>query len=333
MAGPFLPRMIRKRLKEGAMGDLEDEPALRARALAKRFGKRVAVAGVDMDVPVGSVFGLLGANGAGKTTFIRMLVGLIRPSDGQAWVLGHSVARTRAAALARVGAIVEEPGFHRHLTGRENLRVAAAVRGHGAYARVDAALARVGLQNRAGERVAGYSLGMRQRLGIARCLLSDPVLLILDEPMNGLDPAGVREMRALLRELAEENRTVLISSHLLDEVEKTCDRVAVMDRGQVIRAGTVGELISEQEHVLRVEVDSPGVARAALDGLEAVVGDATVSGDVLRVRLGEGDPKLLTALVAQRLRDHEIAVTGLSIERTSLEERFLELTRRLEDSQ
>ena len=308
-------------------------PALRTRALAKRFGERVAVAGVDIDVPAGSVFGLLGANGAGKTTFIRMLVGLIRPSGGQAWVLGHSVARSRAAALARVGAIVEEPGFHRHLTGRENLRVAAAVRGDGAHERVDAALARVGLRNRAGERVAGYSLGMRQRLGIARCLLSDPVLLILDEPMNGLDPAGVREMRVLLRELAEDDRTVLISSHLLDEVQKTCDRVAVMDDGHVIRAGTVDGFMSEQEHVLRVEVDSPSVARAALDGLEAVVGDATVSGDVLHVRLGEGDPKLLTALVAQRLRDYEVAVTGLSVERTSLEERFLELTRRLEDSE
>jgi ABC-2 type transport system ATP-binding protein len=297
------------------------------------FGERVAVAGIDIEVPVGSVFGLLGPNGAGKTTFIRMLVGLIRPSGGEAWVLGHSVRRERAAALARVGAVVEEPGFHRHLTGRENLRVAAAVRGTGAGARMDAALARVGLQNRAGHRVAGYSLGMRQRLGIARCLLSDPVLLILDEPMNGLDPAGVREMRVLLRDLAEEGRTVLISSHLLDEVEKTCDRIAVMDRGRVIRADTVGELIAEQEHVLRVEVDNPAVALAALDGLEAVVGQVRVSGDVMHVRLGEGDPKLLTALVAQRLRDCGVAVTGLGMERTSLEERFLELTRRLEDSQ
>lgn len=315
------------------MGDFQDEPALRTRSLAKRFGERVAVAGVDVEVPVGSVFGLLGPNGAGKTTFIRMLIGLIRPSGGEAWVLGHSVRRDTAAALARVGAIVEEPGFHRHLTGRENLRVAAAVRGRGAGARVDAALARVGLQNRAGHRVGGYSLGMRQRLGIARCLLGDPALLILDEPMNGLDPAGVREMRVLLRDLAAEGRTVLISSHLLDEVEKTCDRIAVMDRGRVIRAGTVGELIAEQEHVLRVEVDDPAAAVTALDGLLAVVGDARISGDVMHVRLSEGDPKMLTALVAQRLRDRGVAVTGLGIERASLEERFLELTRRLEDSQ
>lgn len=314
------------------MTDFHDEPALRTRSLAKRFGERVAVASVDVDVPAGSVFGLLGPNGAGKTTFIRMLVGLIRPSGGEAWVLGHSVERDRAAALSRVGAIVEEPGFHRHLTGSENLRVAAAVRGPGAGARVDEMLAKVGLADRAGQRVGGYSLGMRQRLGIARCLLGDPALLILDEPMNGLDPAGVREMRVLLRDLAAEGRTVLISSHLLDEVEKTCDRIAVMDRGRVIRVGTVGEFIAEQEHVLRVEVDDPAAAVAALDGLPAVVGDTRITGDVLHVRLSEGDPKTLTALVARRLRDHGVAVTGLGIERTSLEERFLELTRRLEDS-
>lgn len=215
---------------------------IRTSGLTKRFGPRLAVDNVDLAVPAGHAFGLLGVNGAGKTTMIRMLLGLTRANSGRMWLLGLPVPERRAAALGRVGAIVEEPRFLAHLSGRDNLRAAAAFRSRAAAMRIDAVLDRVGLTERAGDRVGGYSLGMRQRLGIARCLLNDPALLILDEPTNGLDPAGIREMRTLIRSFVAEGRTVVISSHLLDEVEKTCDLVAIIDRGRVVAQGPVLEL-------------------------------------------------------------------------------------------
>ena len=190
-----------------------------------------------MRVPRGVAFGYLGPNGAGKTTLIRMLLGLTRANGGTMKLRGIPVPERRAEALSRVGAIVDEPRFHGHLTGRENLAVVAAARGHRAFERIDTALERVGLAHRADDRVKTYSMGMRQRLGIARCLLSDPELLILDEPMNGLDPAGILEFRHLIRALVGEGRTVMLSSHLLDEVEKTCDYVAIVDQGRSSRRG------------------------------------------------------------------------------------------------
>src|SRR5918912_1612619 len=210
--------------------------------LTKRFGQRVAVDAVELRVPRGCAFGYLGPNGAGKTTLIRMLLGLTAASAGSMRVLGRPVPAERAAALARVGAIVEEPRFHRYLTGRENLEVIAAARGPEAHGRIDGALARVGLAGRADERVSRYSLGMRQRLGVARALLGDPQLLILDEPTNGLDPAGIHEFRDMIRGFVAEGRTVLVSSHLLDEVEKICDAVAIVDRGRVVAQGSLAEL-------------------------------------------------------------------------------------------
>ncbi|MCL2769161.1 MAG: ATP-binding cassette domain-containing protein [Solirubrobacterales bacterium] len=195
--------------------------AVETAGLTKRFGERVAVDGVELRVPRGSAFGFLGPNGAGKTTLIRMLLGLTHASAGTMSLLGHPVPARRAEALSRVGAIVEEPRFHPHLSGRENLRIIAAARGAEAHARIGPALERVGLAERAGDRVKKYSLGMRQRLGVARCLLADPLLLILDEPTNGLDPGGIQEFRDMVRAMVErEGRTVFLSSHLLDEVEK-----------------------------------------------------------------------------------------------------------------
>jgi ABC-2 type transport system ATP-binding protein len=210
--------------------------------LTKRFGDRTIVEDVDLHVPQGCAFGYLGPNGAGKTTLIRMLLGLTAATAGTMRLLGKPVPAERSAALARVGAIVEEPRFHRHLSGRENLAVIAAARRHGAHTRIDGALERTGLAERADDRVAKYSLGMRQRLGIARCLLADPELLILDEPANGLDPAGINEFRAMIRGFIAEGRTVLLSSHLLDEVEKICDAAAIVDHGRVVLQGTVAEI-------------------------------------------------------------------------------------------
>src|SRR4051794_33821272 len=251
-----------------------DSLAVQTIDLGKRFGTRSALDGVDLEVPRGVAFGFLGANGAGKTTLIRLLLGLAEPSAGSMRLLGRDLPGDRSAALARVGAIIEEPRFHPHLTGRENLKVHAAARGGGAGGRIGAALARVGLAARADDRVKAYSLGMRQRLGVARCLLADPELLILDEPMNGLDPAGILEMRYLIRELVAEGRTVLLSSHLLDEVEKTCDVAAIVDMGKVVAQGTIQELVGGgpraidivchgPAEVVALLAAGPGVTRAA----------------------------------------------------------------------
>jgi ABC-2 type transport system ATP-binding protein len=211
---------------------------IETRGLTKRFGQRTAVADVDLSVPAGSAFGFLGHNGAGKTTVIRMLTGLTRPDGGTIRIARRPVAD----CLSRIGAIVEEPRFHSHLTARENLRVITAARGPDSAPRIEPALERVGLTDRADDRVGTYSQGMRQRLGIARCLLADPMLIILDEPMNGLDPGGIVQMRGLISDLVTEGRTVFISSHLLDEIERTCQAAAVIDRGRLIAQGPIGEL-------------------------------------------------------------------------------------------
>jgi ABC-2 type transport system ATP-binding protein len=209
-----------------------EAPAIEIDGLTKSYGGRRVLAGIDLRVPRGSAFGFLGPNGAGKTTTLRALLGLLRPSAGRLRILGHELPADRRPALERVGAMIDEPRFFDFLTGRENLAVNAAARGGAAADRIPKALAEVGLTSRADDRVAAYSRGMRRRLGIARCLLADPELLILDEPMNGLDPAGLHEMRDMLRSLTGEGRTVMLSSHLLDEVERTCDQVAIVDRGQ-----------------------------------------------------------------------------------------------------
>ena len=218
---------------------------IETRGLTKRFGQRAAVADVNLSVPAGCAFGFLGHNGAGKTTVIRMLVGLTSPDAGTIRIAGRPLAGRRAEVLARVGAIVEEPRFHNHLTGRENLRVIAAARGPRSRRLIEPALERVGLTDRGADRVGTYSQGMRQRLGIARCLLADPELIVLDEPMNGLDPGGILELRQLITGLVAEGRTVFISSHLLDEIEKTCHAAAVIDRGRLVAQGPIRQLVGD----------------------------------------------------------------------------------------
>jgi ABC-2 type transport system ATP-binding protein len=217
--------------------------AVEVHGLTKRFGARTAVDAVDLLVPRGSAFGYLGPNGAGKTTLIRALLGLVRADGGSISLLGIPVPAERGRALARVGAIVDEPRFHGHLTGRQNLRILAAAR-EGRTDLIAPALERTRMTQRADDKVSTYSMGMRQRLGIAACMLGDPQLLLLDEPMNGLDPAGIHEMRDIICGLVGEGRTVMLSSHLLDEVERTCDHVAIVDRGKVVRQGTIRELTS-----------------------------------------------------------------------------------------
>jgi ABC-2 type transport system ATP-binding protein len=300
------------------------EPVIETSALTKKFGERAAVNGVDLTVAAGVAFGFLGPNGAGKTTMIRTLLGLTQPTSGDVALLGMPQPAKRAEALARVGAIVEEPRFHPHLTGRENLKIVAAARDSAADTRIAASLERVGLAHRADDRVKTYSLGMRQRLGIARCLLADPALLILDEPMNGLDPAGILEMRRLIRAFVEEGRTVFLSSHLLDEVEKTCDQVAIVDEGRVIVQGPVGEIAARGEPTVLVEVDDLAAARRLLDGRDV---EEEGSGG-LRVKLTDG---LNASELNRMLVEAGLAVSRLEPARATLEETFLEITSRLEE--
>ena len=310
------------------MAQVQADHAVQTSGLTKRFGERTAIDGVDLRVPSGCAFGFLGPNGAGKTTMIRMLLGLTRASAGSMRLLGHPVPAERELALQRVGAIVEDPRFYDHLSGRENLRIIAAVRGAEAHERIGPALARVGLSERADEKVRRYSLGMRQRLGVARCLLADPLLLILDEPTNGLDPGGIQEFRLMIRAMVEqEGRTVFLSSHLLDEVERICDAAAIVDRGKIVTQGPIAELAEGgARHELIVGVDDPERAVSLLESLEQVR-EAQRTEEGLHVVLA-GGPETAAAVNA-RLVLAGLAVTRLEPVRRSLEQRFLAVTARL----
>jgi ABC-2 type transport system ATP-binding protein len=310
----------------------ESRWAVETHGLTKRFGAKIAVNGVELLVPRGSAFGYLGPNGAGKTTLIRVLLGLTRAEAGTMSLLGYPVPQHRDTALARVGAIVDEPRFHRHLTGRQNLSLLAAAREPAARGRIGPALERVGLGQRANDRVSGYSMGMRQRLGVAACLLGDPEMLLLDEPMNGLDPAGMAQMRDIILSMVAEGRTVVLSSHLLDEVERTCDAVAIVDRGSIIAQGPISELLAGREPALQVECSDPDRARALLAGttLGARV-EAVPSAPGLDITLPAGAGRDVIAEVNRVLVAGGISVYRLQPVQTSLESWFLQVTTRLED--
>ncbi len=220
------------------------EVVLRTRNLSKHYGNRLAVNNLNLEVRRGEIFGFLGPNGAGKTTTIRMALGLIAPTSGSVEILGRDVATHRANVLPRVGALVETPALYLYLSGRDNLRAVASVLGGVPKARIDAVLELVGLSARQKDRVRTYSLGMKQRLGVAMALLQDPDVLILDEPANGLDPAGIVEMRDLMHRLSAESKTVFISSHLLPEVQQICTRVAIINLGKLVTEATIEELTS-----------------------------------------------------------------------------------------
>jgi ABC-2 type transport system ATP-binding protein len=304
--------------------------AVETRGLTKRFGDNVAVRDVELRVPRGCAFGYLGPNGAGKTTLIRVLLGLTHADAGTMSLLGHPVPKDRALALARVGAIVDEPRFHGHLTGRQNLQILAAAREPAARDRIGLALERVGLGHRCDDRVSKYSMGMRQRLGVAACLLGDPQLLILDEPMNGLDPAGMREMREMIASLVAEGRTVMLSSHLLDEVERTCDAVAIVDQGRIIRQGAITELLSGATLELQIDCSEPDQARALLErGGLAVNVEVTPLGLSLQLRSGTGHDEI--AEINRILVDGDIDVYRLQPVHASLESWFLQVTSRFGD--
>jgi len=295
--------------------------------LTKVFGARRAIDDVDLAVPAGVCFGFLGPNGAGKTTLIRMLLGLARPTSGAALVRGADVHRSPTAALDRVGAIVEEPRFYPQLTGRENLAVHASLLRDrtDAVARIPQLLDRVHMTGRADERVKGYSLGMRQRLGVARALLNDPELLVLDEPTNGLDAAGVVEFREMIRGLVDgESRTVFLSSHLLDEVQKLCDRVAIVDHGRVVTEGDLDDLLADAGAGVEVEVDDVARARDVLAAIDGVHGVRSTDHGAL---IAAGAVSREAAIAINRaLVQAGIGVASLGLSTVSLEERYLQIT-------
>ena len=302
------------------------EPIIRLEGVTKRFGRTVAVDDVTVDVPRGRCLGWLGPNGSGKTTLIRCMLGLARPTAGTIHVRGREVPREARSALAGVGAIVEEPRFYPYLTGRRNLDVAAGLVGQDALGRIDGLLDRVGLADAGGTAVKKYSLGMRQRLGVARSLLSDPELLILDEPSNGLDPAGMAEFRRTIRSFVEEDgRTVFISSHLLDEVEKIADDIAIVQAGALVVHGSVADLVAGGAASLRLRVDDVDGAMRVLGDLAFVTRVERGDPGTLEVRLERVDDERSIALT-RALVEAGVGVAELVRRRESLEERFLEIT-------
>ena len=289
--------------------------------LTKKYGDRLAVDRVSMTVRRGEVYGFLGPNGAGKTTTLRMLLGLVRPSGGSAQVLGGRPGDP--AVLRRVGALVEGPGFYPYLSGRDNLRVMGRYRRR-TDAEVDAALEQVDLAARGGDAFKSYSLGMKQRLGVAAALLGDPDLLILDEPTNGLDPGGMADMRELVRRLADRGQTVLLSSHLLGEVQQICDHVGVISGGRLLAESTVAELRGASTLFVRAEpaTDAERVIRTVLGAVESAVDVSRAPDGGLHIVTDAGrTPDIVRELVEAGIEVHEIR----SVERT-LEEVFFEMT-------
>jgi ABC-type multidrug transport system ATPase subunit len=293
-----------------------DELVIETNDLTKRYGEQVAVDRLSLRVRRGEVYGFLGPNGAGKTTTLRMLVGLVRPTSGAAVVLGAEPGSPRG--LARIGALVEGPALYPYLSGRDNLRVLAGHAGVTAQ-RVEEVLDVVELLDRAGDRTSGYSLGMRQRLGVAAALLKDPDLVILDEPTNGLDPAGMADMRSFVGTLAEHGVTVLLSSHLMAEVQQCCDRVGVIREGVLVAEGTVSDIRGRPRLRLRAE-PIEDAARVA-SGLPSVAGIAR-DGDAMEVTAPLGE----AAAINRALVEAGIEVFELTPRQASLEDVFLELT-------
>jgi ABC-2 type transport system ATP-binding protein len=306
------------------MANVIEVEGLRKEYRRLRGSRTIAVAGLDLEVPEGGVFGFLGPNGAGKTTTIRCLLGLVRPTAGRLRMLGVEVPRRLADVIGTVGSIVEQPALFPRFSGRRNLEILGHIVGAEASA-IDRVLDRVGLRDREGDAVRTYSLGMKQRLGIAAALLKDPQVLILDEPANGLDPAGIVEVRELIRSLGAEGRTVFVSSHILSEVQQTADRVAILARGRAITTGPVHEVLAaSRARGLLVGVDDPEAARLAL--ADAGIG-ATVDGARLRVDLGPD----AASSVTRALADRGIYLHELRPDEADLETVFLELTRETDE--
>ncbi|HEX2902787.1 MAG TPA: ATP-binding cassette domain-containing protein [Jatrophihabitans sp.] len=300
--------------------------AVRSTGLTRRFGAQLAVDGLDLEVPRGSVYGFLGPNGSGKTTTIRMLLGLLRPHSGRIELLGRSMPHELADVLPLVGAMIEGPAFQPYLSGQSNLRRLdrsdATADPASSAERIEAALARVGLSAAAGKKFRNYSLGMKQRLGIAAALLRPRELLVLDEPTNGLDPQGTREVRHLIRSLAEDGITILVSSHLLAEIEQIASHVGIMSGGRLLRQGSLAEVLSAGTAVVRVTTPDLVEAAALLAGLELPEVGVDAETSSVTARLGSLAPEQ----IAVTLVNAGVRLRGLGVERPHLEELFVSIT-------
>ena len=298
-----------------------NESILQAEGLTKRYGRRVVVDRLSLAVERGDIFGLLGQNGAGKSTLIRMALGLVRPTSGRVLIFGHDTARRSLRVLRRVGALVESPAFYENFSGWANLRILAAMSGGASRKRIEETLVLVGLLDRAHDPVRTYSHGMRQRLGIAQALLPNPEFIILDEPTDGLDPQGIREVRLLLPRLRDElGLTILLSSHLLHEVERVCNRVAIIDKGRVVYQGAIDALVAK-EKLIKITA-APLEDAYELLSLEPMLAVSRNGSESLYIKMPkEGIPRINALLVA-----NDIRISELSPQRATLEEVFLSLT-------
>jgi ABC-2 type transport system ATP-binding protein len=302
------------------MSAADPDVVLRTVRLTKRYGRRPALADLDLEVHRGRVQGFLGPNGAGKTTCISLILGLITPTDGHVEMFALDTRAHLSSVLRRTGAVLEGPAFYPHLSARENLRVLGALSGGVEPGRIDETLALVGLQARARDKVRGYSLGMNQRLAVAAALLHDPELLVLDEPTNGLDPAGMREFRGLIRELGASGKTVFVSSHLLNEVEQMCDDVAIIKEGRLVTQGPVASLVRRGE-ALEITTTDNERAQTVILALDGVLG-VTRERDSLVVEA----PRERAAEISRALADQQIYLWELKPRESTLEEFFLEVT-------
>jgi ABC-2 type transport system ATP-binding protein len=298
-------------------------PVVTLEKLTKRYGSRIAVEDLSFALPHGVVAGFIGPNGAGKTTTMAMLLGLVRPTSGTGTVLGHRLDEV-AAYLGRVGALVETPSFWPALTGRENLRVVATLAGHDA-GRIPEVLELVRLGTRGNDRFGEYSLGMKQRLGIAAALIGDPELLVLDEPTNGLDPVGINEIRQVIADIASENRTVLVSSHILSELEQVCDWLIVIDDGALVYHGSAAEFLGRAAPLIGLVPERHDDLHrlAVLVAAEGFVVDE--DGNGVTVRVNGDDPRLVAATLNRSAMGAGITLTELHVRRPTLESHYLAL--------
>ena len=302
-----------------------DSCAVVTRGLSKRFGKRLAVDSLDLSIPTGSITGFVGQNGAGKTTTMRMLLGLIRPTAGTGTVLGQPLGCARAY-LGRVGALIEGPTFYPSLSGRENLMVLARLAGLG-RSRVEEVLERVGLGPRGLDPFRTYSLGMRQRLGIAAAVLPEPELLVLDEPTNGLDPHGIAEIRSMLRSFADEGMTVFVSSHLLAEIQQICEHLVVIDAGRLLFQGGIDELLAARAAELVVRTENPEDAKRLLFLVKATGRSGRIVGDLASTTIEIAADCSWAGELNRLAMGDGITLVHLAERRSTLEEAFFEITR------
>ena len=300
-----------------------DETVIQTDGLTKRYGRVMAVDGLSLNVPRGRIFGLLGPNGSGKTTLMSMLLGLVRPTAGNFTLFGQSPERGGLdRELHRIGALIETPTFYPYLSGRNNLAYFQGISGRGETQELDSLLEQVGLGSRGGDKFQTYSLGMKQRLGLAYTLLGEPELLLLDEPTNGMDPAGMAEVRELIRDLAGENRTVILSSHLLNEVEQVCDSVAILSHGRLIAQGDVTELLQERgQPQVRLRTTDDRKAYEILNAL-AWVDSVTADNGYLVAGVDAARSWEITAALSR----NEVYVAEMTPAQMSLEQYFLDVT-------